>query len=129
MTTLGDRVTEVRESRVLKDNPVRLVSPGGHDAEMQRIYRLMGRDFEVPKQVFEVNRDHPLIAGLSTLAAEQPDSPLLALAIEQLYAGALVQEGLHPNPGEMLPRIQAIMQFAAEATTGSTRSGVEQSQV
>ncbi len=129
VTTLGDRVTEVRESRVLKDNPVRLVSPGGHDAEMQRIYRLMGRDFEVPKQVFEVNRDHPLIAGLSTLAAEQPDSPLLALAIEQLYAGALVQEGLHPNPGEMLPRIQAIMQFAAEATTGSTRSGVEQSQV
>lgn len=129
VTTLGDRVTEVRVSRVLKDNPVRLVSPDGHDAEMQRIYRLMGRDYEVPKLVFEVNRDHPLIAGLAALASDHPDSPLLTLAIEQLYAGALVQEGLHPNPSDMLPRIQAIMQFAAEATLGPTRPEVGQSQV
>jgi HSP90 family molecular chaperone len=82
---------------------------------MQRVFRLMGRAYEVPKQIFEVNRDHPLIVTLSTLATEQPDSPLLMLAIEQLYAGALIQEGLHPNPSDMLPRIQEIMQLAAAA--------------
>jgi molecular chaperone HtpG len=35
------------------------------------------------------------------------------LAIEQLYESALVQEGLHPNPAEMLPRIQKLMALAA----------------
>jgi hypothetical protein len=39
----------------------------------------------------------------------------LPLAIEQLYAGALFQEGLHPDPGEMLPRVQEMMRLAAEA--------------
>lgn len=115
VTTLGDRVSEVRASRVLTDSPVRLVSADGHEVEMQRVFRLMGRDYEVPKQIFEINRDHPLIVTLSALATEQPDSPLLKLAIEQLYAGALVQEGLHPNPSDMLPRIQEIMQLAATA--------------
>lgn len=115
VTTLGERVTEVRASRVLKDSPVRLVSPEGRDADLQRIYRMMGREYSVPAQILEVNRNHPLIAELSTLATQHPDSPLLPLAIEQLYASGLVQEGLHPNPSDMLPRIQELMQIAAEA--------------
>lgn len=119
VTTLGERVTEVRPSRVLKDNPVRLVPPDGRDADLQRIYRLMGRDYNVPAQILEINRNHPLIAGLSRLATTNPASPLLPLAIEQLYAGALVQEGLHPNPGDMLARIQELMLLATEAIGGS----------
>lgn len=117
VTTLGDRVTEVRASRILKDSPVRLVSPEGHEAEMQRIYRMMGREFEVPRQILEVNRNHPLIAGLAAVATDHPDSPLLPLAIEQLYAGALLQEGLYPNPSDMLPRILELMQIAADSVT------------
>jgi molecular chaperone HtpG len=44
-----------------------------------------------------------------------PESLLINLAIEQLYEGALVQEGLHPNPAEMLPRVQKLMELAAGA--------------
>lgn len=115
VTLLGDRVAEVRASRVLKDSPARLVSTEGREADLQRIYRLMGRDYEVPRQILELNRNHPLIASLAALATNRPDAPLLDLAIEQLYAGALMQEGLHPNPGEMLPRIQTLLQIAADA--------------
>jgi molecular chaperone HtpG len=115
VTTLGQRVSEVRVSRVLRDNPVRLVSPGGQEADLQRIYRMMGREYETPQLIFEINSRHPLIAGLATLISDQPDSPFVVPAIEQLYAGALMQEGLHPNPGEMLPRIQEVMQLAVEA--------------
>jgi molecular chaperone HtpG len=43
----------------------------------------------------------------------KPDSELITLSIEQLYDSALVQEGLHPNPTEMLPRIQQLMALAA----------------
>lgn len=119
VTTLGDRVTEVRASRVLRDSPVRLVTPEG-DAQddLQRIYRLMGRDYAVPRKIFEVNRRHALIRGLATLAQEKPDSPLIKAAIEQLYESALLQEGLHPNPVDMLPRIQELMQLATDATIG-----------
>lgn len=116
VTTLGERITEVRESKVLKDSPVRLVSPkDSHNKEMHRIQRLLNQDYEVPKKILEVNRNHPLIADLSRLAAEQPEAPLLRLSIEQLYASALVQEGLHPNPADMLPRIQELMEIAASA--------------
>lgn len=116
VTTLGERVTEVRRSKVLTDNPVRLVAPEGTpDSDLQRIYRLMGRDYEVPKLILEVNSHHPLVAGLAALVTNKPDSPLVSMAIEQLYEGALLQEGLHPNPVEMLPRIRAMMQLAAEA--------------
>ena len=122
VTTLGERVTEVRASKVLRDSPARLVPTEAREADMQRIYRLMGRDYEAPRHILELNRDHALIAGLSALTTEQPDSPLIPLAIEQLFAGALMQEGLHPNPSEMLPRVQELMRFAAEAELGRRSS-------
>jgi molecular chaperone HtpG len=116
VTTLGNRVAEVRLSKVLTDNPVRLVAPtNGPEADLQRIYRLMGRDYEVPKLILEVNPNHPMIHGLATLVTNQPDSPLVNLAIEQLYESALLQEGLHPNPIEMLPRIKDLIHIATDA--------------
>lgn len=116
VTTLGERVTEVRPSKVLKDSPIRLVSPkDAANREMDRIYRHLDKNYEVPKRILEVNRSHPLIANLSQLVAEQPDNALINLSIEQLYENALVQEGLHPNPGDMLPRIQQLISLAAEA--------------
>ena len=116
VTTLGERVTEVRPSKVLKDSPIRLVSPkDAANREMDRIYRHLDRNYEVPKRILEVNRHHPLIANLASLVSRQPDNPLINLSIEQLYENALVQEGLHPNPGDMLPRIQQLISLAAEA--------------
>lgn len=114
VTTLGERVVEVRPSRVLKDSPVRLVSPkDAENPEMHRIQRLISEDYEVPKKILEVNKNHELIVNLAHVAGSHPDSQLLDLSIEQLYESALVQEGLHPNPAEMLPRIQEIMEIAA----------------
>jgi len=104
----------VRASKVLKDSPVRLVSPkDAQNKEMYRIQRLLDKEYEVPQKILEVNGRHPLIAHLAQLATQEPDSPLLEMSIEQLYASALVQEGLHPNPADMLPRIQALLEVAA----------------
>ncbi|MEP7199134.1 MAG: molecular chaperone HtpG [Chloroflexota bacterium] len=115
--TLGERITAVRASKVLKDSPVRLVSPKDEkDHEMQRISRFLDKEYKVPRKIMEVNRHHPLIADLARMAAHQPDAELLDLSIEQLYDSALVQEGLHPNPAEMLPRIQKLMALAAAKT-------------
>ena len=43
VTTLGERVTEVRASKVLKNSPIRLVSPEDEaNRDMQRIQRYVG---------------------------------------------------------------------------------------
>ena len=116
VTTLGDRVIEVRESRVLKDSPVRLVSPSdAADRDYQRLQRFFDENYEVPKKILEVNRSHPLIVNLAQLLQVQPGSELVDAAIEQLYESALVQEGLHPNPVQMLPRIEQLLLLATSA--------------
>ena len=116
VTALGDKVVEVRQSKVLKNSPVRLLSPeDAPNKEMERIYRFMDQNYEVPKKILELNRRHPLIVNLARLVSEQPDSELVKLSIEQLYDSALVQEGLHPNPPAMLPRIEQLMLLAAKA--------------
>jgi molecular chaperone HtpG len=113
--TLGARVLDVRASKVLKDSPIRLVSPkDDKDRERGRLSRYFDKEYQVPKKILEVNRSHPLIANLARTLHNHPDSELVDLMIEQLYDSALVQEGLHPNPAEMLPRIQKLMQAAVE---------------
>ena len=117
VTTLGDRIIEVRESKVLKDSPMRLVSPeDAENRDIQRLQRYLDQNYEVPKKILEINRNHPLIVGLANLVDEQPDSELINLSIEQMYESLLMQEGLHPSPLQMLPRIEEIMLFAAKAT-------------
>jgi len=116
VTTLGDKVVEVRESKVLKNSPVRLVYPeDAQNREMQRLYRMMDQEYDVPKLIFEINRSHQLIVNLAELVKEDADSELVTLSVEQLYDSALVQEGLHPNPTAMLPRIEQLMLLAAKA--------------
>ena len=116
VTVLGDKVTEVRASKVLKNSPIRLVSPEDAPAsDMHRVQRLLNQDYEVPKKIVELNRNHPLVADLAHRLTENGDDALLPLAIEQLYESALVQEGLHPNPAEMLPRIQQLIGLAAKS--------------
>lgn len=124
--TLGDRVVEVRASRMLRTSPIRLVSPEDvPNREMQRIYRFLDEDYEIPKRIMEVNRNHPLIVSLAHLVSANPDDELVDLAIEQLYEGALVQEGLHPDPAKMVPRIEQLLSLAAAAHAPEERPANE----
>ena len=116
---LGEKVTEVRPSKVLRNSPMRLVNPiDAIGTETYRIQRLLNQDYEVPKKIVELNRSHPLIANLAHLAAHKPDDGVIDLAIEQLYDNALVQEGLHPNPADMLPRIEQLLTIAVKDESG-----------
>lgn len=110
---LGEQVTEVRQSRVLRDSPCRLVAPDSTPGrEMQRVQKLLNREFETPKKILEINRDHPLARNLARLVSDTPDDPVIDLTIEQLFENQLLIEGLHPNPATMTARIQALMEAA-----------------
>ena len=114
-TVLGDRVAEVRESKVLTDSPARLVSPeGAPSQELQRVQRLLGQEVEIPPRILEINRRHPLIQNLARLAPVQANDVLTDAAIEQLFENLLLLDGLHPNPAQMVPRIQSLLEAATK---------------
>ena len=109
---LGERVTGVRATDRLIDSPARLVDPeGSPDQSIQRVYKLLNKEFEVPKKVLEINPRHPLMARLSGLPEGDPRA---ALVIDQVYEDALLIEGIHPDPASMIGRIQQLMEKALE---------------
>ncbi|GAB4156498.1 MAG: molecular chaperone HtpG [Roseiflexaceae bacterium] len=110
---LGERATSVRASTILRNHPARLVSPEGQaDREMARVQRLLNQEYKIPARIVELNRSHALVADLARIV-DQGDEDLAKALIEQLYDNALLVEGLHPNPAEMVGRIQALMEAAA----------------
>ncbi len=107
---LGDRISDVRASERLVDNPVRLVSTDeSRGREMDRVRRLLEKDLFVPKMVVEINRQHPLIKNLAGLVSSGEATETVDAVIEQLYENGLLVEGLLPNPSSMVGRIQQLM--------------------
>jgi molecular chaperone HtpG len=107
---LGDRVADVRSSARLSQSVARLVEPEGSlNPEMQRVYKYLGKDYEVSKKILELNQSHPILKSLVDLS---PESPLHNLVIEQIYDSALLVEGLHTDPSSMVSRVQDLIQLA-----------------
>ncbi len=115
-TVLGERAVDVRGTDRLTDSPLRLVAPAeAWDHEMDRVRRLMDRDWQVPPRVVELNPRHPMIRDLTRLVAAGERAEVVDEAILQLYENGLLLEGLHPNPAQMVGRIQSLI---AQAVAG-----------
>jgi HSP90 family molecular chaperone len=107
---LGERVSEVRASTRLSQSVARLADEAGAlNPEMQRVYKYLGKDYEAPKKILELNPAHPI---LRSLLGQPADSALQTLVIEQIYESALLVEGLHPDPSSLAPRIQQLIEAA-----------------
>ena len=114
-SVLGDKVEDVRFTDRLKESPVRLVNPkSGLGTEMQRVYKVMDENFEIPKKILELNKNHGIITGLSSIFKNNNESELVPTVVEQLFENALLQEGFHPKPGSMVPRINQIIEEAVK---------------
>ncbi len=112
---LGERVTDVRASNRLSQSVARLVDPDGTlNPEMQRVYRYLGKEYEVPKKILELNPSHNILKGLLN-AETNPE--LQTAIIEQIYDSALLVEGLHPDPSSIAPRVQQIIEAALGQST------------
>ncbi|PDW01837.1 molecular chaperone HtpG [Candidatus Viridilinea mediisalina] len=111
---LGDKVKEVRASKLLRDSPARLVSDDdAMGREMQRIQQMLGREGEAAPRILELNPASGLIASLARRLESDADDTVTTAAIEQLYDNALLIEGLHQNPATMVPRIMKLLEAAA----------------
>ncbi len=110
---LGERVTDVRASTRLSQSVARLVDPDGSlNPELQRVYRYLGKEYEVPKKILELNPSHSILKNLLKI---DPASELPNLIIEQIYDNALLVDGLHPDPSSIAARVQQIMDAAVSS--------------
>ncbi len=124
--TLGERVSEVRESKTLVESPARLVSEDASaNRYMFRINRLLDQDYELPVKALELNARHPLMHNLSGLIAANGDGALIDAVVEQVFETALLQDGIHPDPASMAARLTLLMQ----AATGSASAELDFAEV
>jgi len=113
---LGERVSDVRESKTLVGSPARLVSEDeSGNRHMYRINRLLDKDYQLPVKALELNPRHPLMHNLSGLISKNGDAGLIDAVVEQIFETALLQDGIHPDPSSMAARLTLLMQ----AATGS----------
>ncbi len=107
---LGERVADVRASTRLYQSVARLADADTTaNPELQRVYKYLGKEYEIPKKILELNPSHAILKDLLNLEA---GSELQNIIIEQIYDSALLVEGLHPDPSSMASRVQQIIEAA-----------------
>jgi HSP90 family molecular chaperone len=113
---LGERVTDVRASTRLTQSIARLADADANaNPELQRVYRFLGKEYEIPKKILELNASHNILKNLLKL---ESGSDLQNIIIEQIYDSALLVEGLHPDPSSMAARVQQIIEAALAQKAG-----------
>lgn len=109
---LGERVQDVRTTDKLTRSIARLVDPeGSMNPELQRVYKLLEKEYETPKKILELNPVHPILGKLVMLEGEDV---LKKNIVEQVYESALLMEGLHPDPASMVNRLEWLMETVLE---------------
>ena len=111
---LGERITEARISKRLSESPSCLVSPDGSTSQMHKIMQLVTKDVSIPKKIFEINQDHPLIRNLLAVFSKNKQDDFVTTIVEQLYESALLMDGYLADPHKMVNRLNSLM---AEAST------------
>ena len=93
--TLGDKVFDVRISKVLKSAPVCLTADGPMSLEMEKYFQKLGgaeAQYMKAQRVLELNADSPAYSALAQAVAQDPDKAKKYAQL--LYSQALIIAGL-----------------------------------
>ncbi|AEF93845.1 Chaperone protein htpG [Desulfotomaculum nigrificans CO-1-SRB] len=108
---LGEKVSEVRESKRLSESPAIVLNPDYVSSSIQRMMQVMNKDLNaIGPKVLEINTGHPLIKRLSELS--EKDEPFAKIAAEQLFDNALISAGLIVDPRSIVQRMNQILERA-----------------
>lgn len=114
---LGDRVTEVHESKRLKGSPATLINPDDTmSSTMQKILKMSNQGIAMPaqKRLMEINKDHKLIRNLVSVFKKNENDSFIADTTEQLYDSALLLEGSLDDPHKLVNRLNKMLTEASE---------------
>jgi len=112
---LGDKVTEVNESKRLQDSPACLVNTDNTmSSSMQKILNIVNKNDAIPKKIMEINKDHKLIRNLLRIFKSDSNDKYISEVTEQLYESSLLLEGYLHDPHRLVNRINDMMEEASE---------------
>ena len=114
---LGDRVTEVKESKRLKGSPSCLVNPDDTmSSTMQKILKMSSQEtaFPAQKRLLEINKDHRLIRNLLSVFKKNSKDQFIVDTTEQLYESALLLEGNLDDPHKLVNRLNKMLTEASD---------------
>ena len=107
---LQDKVGDVVESDRLINNPYTLVAPkDGMNAQMEKMMKMMNKDFVGAKKVLELNLDSNLLANLCKIRDRNPQDEVVKKCIEQIYENCLIMEGNLESNADSVPRMNSIL--------------------
>ncbi len=109
-TIYGDQIKEVKISKRLTDSPCLLLNPGdGPSVQMEKIMKMVNKDYQISKRVLEINPDHALIKKMVTLHKKDPAGVGLKNLSLQLLDNMKLREGILSDTEASIARIQQIM--------------------
>jgi len=114
---LGERVTEVHESKRLKGSPSCLINPDDTmSSTMQKILKMSNQGMPMPaqKRLMEINKDHKLIRNLVNVFKKNEGDQFIVDTTEQLYESALLLEGSLDDPHKLVNRLNRMLTEASE---------------
>lgn len=112
---LGDRVTDVKESKRLSESPACLVNPDDNmTSSMQRLLRLTNKEASIQKKLLEINKDHKLIRNLIKVFKENSNDEYITNVTEQLFESALLLEGNLDDPYKLVNRLNKMLEQSSE---------------
>ena len=124
---LGEKVTDVVESKRLTASPSCLVTPDGTmTSGMQKIMQLMNKDMTVPKRIMEINKDHPLVRNLLMIYKKDVNDSHFTRVTEQLYESSLLLEGYLNDAHMMVNRIEDLLENSTEWYVKTLDQAVQQ---
>lgn len=122
---LGERVTEVKESKRLKESPSCLInSVDTMSSTMQKILKMSNQGIDMPaqKRLMEINKDHKLIRNLLNVFKKDSNDQFIVDTAEQLYESALLLEGNLDDPHKLVNRLNKMLTEASELYSKSKNS-------
>ena len=114
-TIYGDKIEKIEISKRLVDSPCILLNPSeGPSVQMEKVMKMINKEYAFSKRVFEINPDHALIKKLVNAHKKDPASDYLKKISLQLLDNLILREGVMDNFDEMVIRINDIMLKAAD---------------
>ncbi len=113
---LDNKISDVRESSRLTESPCCLVNPQGTMSnQLQKVLSHTMKDYEAPKRIMEVNPHAGLVERLCELSGNSDNDEFIRDCGRQLYANALILDGLIPDVEETTNRAMRFMEELARS--------------
>lgn len=112
---LGEKVTEVRESKRLSGSPVLIINAEeGMSAQMMKIMKMANKDLSNQKKILEVNKDHKLIRNLLKVFISNSKDNFITNSIEELFDSSLLLEGSLNDPHNLVNKLNKTLEESSD---------------